>query len=191
MGQAIDNSPALWEQKKELRRLIASLKREHRATALCRSREIMERLEHHPVFQASDTVLLYHSLPDEVNTHEFVERWGGRKQLLLPVVVGDDLELRRYDGPSSMQVGAYGILEPVGENFTDYAAIGFVAVPGVAFDARGNRLGRGKGYYDRLLPRLTAAYKAGICFSFQLLPAIPTAPFDIRMDGIVTERQCW
>lgn len=104
---------------------------------------------------------------------------------MLPVVVGDDLELRVYTGPEDLATGSYSIEEPTGELFTDYAAIDFVAVPGVAFDNAGNRLGRGKGYYDRLLPRLTA-FKAGICFPFQLVKEVPTEPFDIRMDTIIT-----
>lgn len=97
-------------------------------------------------------VLLYYSLKDEVDTHEFVRKWSREKRILLPVVVGDDLELRVYTGPEDLATGSYGIEEPTGELFTDYAAIDFVAVPGVAFDNAGNRLGRGKGYYDRLLP---------------------------------------
>ena len=82
--------------------------------------------------------------------------------------------------------GIYGIAEPTGEIFTDYAAIEFIVVPGVAFDAKGNRLGRGKGYYDRLLPRIPSAYKAGICFPFQLVEEVPAESFDIRMDIIIT-----
>ena len=70
--------------------------------------------------------------------------------------------------------------------FTDYAAIDFIVVPGVAFDAKGNRLGRGKGYYDRLLPRIPSAYKAGICFPFQLVEEVPAESFDVRMDIIIT-----
>ena len=90
-----------------------------------------------------------------------------------------------HSGPEDLTTGSYGIEEPTGELFTDYAAIDFVAVPGVAFDNAGNRLGRGKGYYDRLLPRLTA-FKAGICFPFQLVKEVPAEPFDIRMDIIIT-----
>ena len=82
--------------------------------------------------------------------------------------------------------GVYGIEEPTGEAFTDYAAIDFIVVPGVAFDAKGNRLGRGKGYYDRLLPRIPTAYKAGICFPFQLVEEVPAESFDVRMDIIIT-----
>lgn len=147
---------------------------------------ILAALEAHPAFRAANTVLLYHSLKDEVDTHEFIKKWSGEKRILLPVVKGDDLELRIYTGPQDMKIGAYGIEEPVGETFTDYAEIDFIAVPGVAFDREGNRLGRGKGYYDRLLPRIPSAFKAGICFPFQLIDQVPTEPFDICMDIIIT-----
>lgn len=130
--------------------------------------------------------MLYHSLKDEVDTHAFIRKWSRKKRILLPVVVGDDLELRIYTGPEDMTIGAYGIKEPIGELFTDYAAIDFIAVPGVAFDRSGNRLGRGKGYYDRLLPRIPSAYKAGICFPFQLVEEVPAEAFDIRMDEVIT-----
>lgn len=150
---------------------------------------ILAALEAHPAFRAANTVLLYHSLKDEVDTHEFITKWSGEKRILLPVVKGDDLELRIYTGPQDMKTGAYGIEEPIGEIFTDYAAIDFIAVPGVAFDREGNRLGRGKGYYDRLLPRIPSAFKAGICFPFQLIDKVPTEPFDICMDIIITNNE--
>lgn len=148
----------------------------------------MAALEAHPAFGAARTVLLYHSLKDEVDTHAFIRKWGGSKLLLLPVVVGDDLELRRYTGPDDLAVGAYGIEEPVGEAFTDYASIDLVVVPGVAFDRNGNRLGRGRGYYDRLLPRIPAARKLGLCFPYQLLDEVPSEPLDVRMDEVLTLR---
>ena len=103
----------------------------------------------------------------------------------MPVVIGDDLELRVYTSPADLAIGAYGIEEPTGALFTDYATIDLVIVPGVAFDRDGNRLGRGKGYYDRLLPRIPSAYKVGICFPFQIVEEVPAEPFDIRMDEIM------
>lgn len=169
---------------------MASLKNLHKSTAAHRSQsaEILAALEAHPAFRAANTVLLYYSLPDEVDTHDFIGKWSTKKRILLPVVAGNDLELRVYTNPADLAVGAYGIGEPTGALFTDYAAIDFIAVPGVAFDRNGNRLGRGKGYYDRLLPRIPAAYKAGICFPFQIVEEIPAEPFDIRMDEIITQQ---
>lgn len=122
-----------------------------------------------------------------MDTHAFIQKWSREKRILLPVVVGDDLELRLYTGPEDLAIGAYGIEEPTGARFTDYTAIDLIIVPGVAFDRNGNRLGRGKGYYDRLLPRIPSAYKIGICFPFQVVEEVPAEPFDIRMDEIITQ----
>jgi len=151
------------------------------------SAKILAALEAHPAFRAANTILLYHSLKDEVDTHDFIEKWSRQKHILLPVVVEDNLELRTYTGPHDLHIGAYGIEEPSGEPFTDYAAIELAVIPGVAFGKDGNRLGRGKGYYDRLLPHLPAAYKIGICFPFQLVEEVPAEAFDIRMDEIIAQ----
>ena len=173
-------------EKSELRRQMAALKRCHSEQNRLLPVRIMKAVEEHPRFQEAETVLLYHSLNDEVDTHDFIRLWSGRKRILLPVVKGDELELRVYTSPQAMGTGAYGIEEPAGEAFTDYASIGFIAVPGVAFDRQGHRLGRGKGYYDRLLPHIPSAYKAGICFPYQIVESVPTGPFDICMNGIIT-----
>ena len=164
---------------------MAGLKTLHAASITQASADVLNRLEAHPVFQQAHTILIYHSLPDEVNTHDFIRKWSAHKQILLPVVIGDDLELRRYTGSADLKKGAYGIEEPVGEPFTDYDSIDLAIIPGVAFDTHGNRLGRGKGYYDRLLPRLPHTYKIGICFPFQLLEEIPTEALDVRMDEVL------
>ena len=142
-------------------------------------------LEAHPRWQTAHTVLLYYSLPDEVDTHGLIRRWAGRKQLILPVVQGDDLELRRYTGDNTLQTGAFHIAEPTGPPFTDYAQIDLAVIPGVAFDRQSNRLGRGKGYYDRLLPRLPDTYKIGLCLPGQLVDRLPAEAHDIRMDEVV------
>ena len=200
-GEAFPKAPAETEEevtkdnkdgkKKELRKLMASLKIRHASSTLqkLQSAKILAALEAHPAFRAATTVLLYHSLKDEVDTHAFIRKWSNEKRILLPVVIGDELELRLYTGPEDMATGTYGIEEPVGETFTDYADIDFIAVPGVAFDRKGNRLGRGKGYYDRLLPRIPAAYKAGICFPFQIVEEVPAEAFDICMDIIITSNE--
>ncbi|WP_414630820.1 5-formyltetrahydrofolate cyclo-ligase [Bacteroides sp. UBA939] len=166
---------------------MASLKTLNRDSFTHQSAEILAALEAHPAFRAARIVLLYYSLNDEVNTHEFIRKWSRKKQILLPVVVGNELELRFYTGPQDLTTGSYHIEEPTGERFTDYQAIDFAVIPGVAFDLAGNRLGRGKGYYDRLLP-LLPAFKAGICFPFQLMEEVPAEPFDIRMDTVITIR---
>ncbi len=132
------------------------------------------------------TVLLYHSLPDEVHTHELVatmSRMGYK--VLLPTVVGNDLELHEYVGEDSMRLSeSFGIQESYGPVFTDYAAIGIAFVPGMAFTSDGCRLGRGKGYYDRLLPRLRCPL-VGLAFPFQILDEIPCEVHDINMNEVI------
>lgn len=176
--------------KQQLRRYIAQEKKKHSSETLDQlSDRLLQQLEQHPRFRAARTLLLYHSLPDEVRTHTFIERWSREKHLILPAVLPDNtLELRHYTGPHDLRTGAYGISEPVGQLLADYRSIDLALIPGVAFDSHHNRLGRGKGYYDRLLPQLPA-YKIGLCFHFQLLDGpLPTEPTDIPMDEILTDQ---
>ena len=175
------------EQKKLLRKQIAlEKKKQHPETLVSSSRELLELLESHPRFIAARTVLLYYSLGDEVQTHSFVEKWHQSKKILLPVVVEDELELRHYTGKSCLQTGAFHIEEPTGETFTNFDEIELAVIPGVSFDSYGNRLGRGKGYYDKLLPKISS-YKIGICYNFQVIEMLPCEPFDIKMDEVWTE----
>lgn len=173
-------------RKKQLRKLIVEKRTALSAATLkAWSDEIMERLEQHPAFRAAHTVLLYHSMSDEVDTRAFIEKWSASKQILLPVVKEEELELRLYDPKNGFTAGTYGIMEPIGEPFVQHSEIDLAIIPGVAFDTFGHRLGRGKGYYDRLLP-LLQAYKIGICFPFQLLNEVPVEAFDVLMDEAIT-----
>lgn len=178
--------------KREWRALIAQRKKTYTPQQLDQwSSSLLAQLEDHPVFRRAQTILMYYSLPDEVQTHAFVERWNQSKRIILPVVKGDELELRLYQGKESLKKGAYGIEEPIGPLLTDsdYNEIALAIIPGVSFDAEGNRLGRGKGYYDRLLPQLSA-HKIGICFQFQVADSLPAETFDIQMDEVWTENGC-
>lgn len=132
-------------------------------------------------------MLLYNALPDEVDTSLLVETAVVmRKKILLPVVVGDDLELRVFGG--ELKTGAYGIQEPtdLDELFVDFEKIDLAVVPGMAFDKVGHRLGRGKGYYDKLLCQCTDLHKIGLCFDFQLLEDVPAEEHDIVMDEVLS-----
>lgn len=174
------------EDKQALRREV-----KHRklcADALQKKLEVerlWQQVERHPRFCEAQTVLLYYALPDEVPTQDFIEKWYKQKRILLPVVVGDDLELRLYSGSASMYEGSFHILEPEGVAFTDYAAIDLAIIPAVALDKVGHRLGRGKGYYDRLLSRLPYIYKIGIAYSFQFFPSLPSESHDILLDETI------
>lgn len=176
--------------KKELRKLIAEQKQRYSIRQTTEwSSSLFQKLEDHPLFVQADTILLYHSLPDEVNTRSFIERWYPQKRIVLPMVKGNELEFRYYEGKESLQAGAFGIEEPRGKVVQDLNEITLSIIPGVAFDRNGNRLGRGKGYYDRALSRLNS-HNIGVCFHFQLLPHIPTETTDHPMHEVWTEQGC-
>lgn len=173
--------------KKGLREWITSEKKKHEATELKqKSVRLLSALEQSARFQNAKTILLYYSLPDEVYTHDFIDKWYTKKNILLPVVTNNDLELREYTGPNCLHLGTFHIEEPKGEAFIDYRQIDLAIIPGVAFDTHKHRLGRGRGYYDRLLPKLPT-YNIGICFSFQICTEVPIETFDKTMDEVWTE----
>lgn len=227
------------------------------------SAQIMHALEELPEFQTAKCVLLYWSLPQEVATHDFVERWYLRKQILLPVMHGEGLLLRPFTGRNNMVQRRFGVWEPVdptdstteisspdqsestvntlpdpssatspdteharnffgiahqaeksnihlceststnkaaakdnqsthisakqtvpSDSHTDMLQPDLIIVPGVGFSPRGERLGHGKGFYDRLLAE-TPAIKVGICFELQLFDRLATQPHDIPMDKLL------
>ncbi len=148
---------------------------------------IMRRLTVHPKIKNSSTIMMYYSLDDEVFTHEVIDQLVSEgKKILLPAVISDtEMELRCYEGPQDLVGGFFHIMEPIGKKFSDYAQIEVAVVPGMGFDSRCNRLGRGKGYYDRFLPLLPNAYKLGVCFDFQKMPGIPADTNDIKVDEVI------
>lgn len=172
--------------RKQMRDLKRQLSPEEK---LRRSKAILHRLEPLPLFAEAKVVLLYWSMADEVQTHDFVNKWYKDKVVLLPCVQGDDLVLRQYSGPDCMVAGEqFGIGEPQGPEWTDLDNVDLIIVPGVAFDRLGNRMGRGRGFYDRLLKSTPNAVKVGVAFDFQLLDKIPVEPHDVPMDCVLSEQ---
>jgi 5-formyltetrahydrofolate cyclo-ligase len=178
------------DEKKEVRRKVRELKRmlspEEREIASTRIFSLLEELEH---FRSAKTILVYWSLDDEVQTHSTAKKWSAEKKILLPVVYNEILLIREFSGEHNLKKSEkLTLMEPAGNNFTLMDQIDLAVVPGMAFDRNYNRLGRGKGYYDKLLPNLTKAFKIGVCFDTQLFEGIPVEKYDIKMDMIITEK---
>lgn len=148
--------------------------------------EVFARLENTAAFMLAEKILMYHSLPDELPTRRFLAKWKERKHFYLPRVNGVNLDILPYD-ESKLELGSFHIEEPSGNDTVDVADIEMVVVPAVAYDARGNRLGRGKGFYDRFLAS-TPAVKVGVGYDFQLLDEIPAEPHDVPMDIVITQK---
>lgn len=148
--------------------------------------EVFSRLEKTAAFMMADTILMYHSLPDELQTVSFLRKWNGKKRFFLPRVNGVNLDLLPYD-ESRLELGSFHIEEPTGNDVADVDDIELMIIPAVAFDRNGNRLGRGKGFYDRLLAT-SRATKIGVGYDFQLLDSIPAEPHDVAMDMVITQK---
>lgn len=145
---------------------------------------VFKHLESLDVFKNAENILIYNSLPDELSTREFIYRWYSRKSLFLPRVNGNDLEILPFE-PDNIQTGAFQIEEPSGNNIVDLDLIDLIIVPAVALDRNGNRVGRGKGYYDRLLTYANSI-KIGVCYDFQLFDCIDAESHDIPLDIVIT-----
>lgn len=172
-------------RKEDLRRQIQQIKRQFTPQQLEElSLPIINRLR--PMLAEAQTIMAYYSLPDEVCTHSLIDHLVDEdRTVLLPKVTGpDSMEVRRYTSCSDLYEGAFHILEPVGELFTDYSSIDIVLVPGMAFDAAGHRLGRGRGYYDRFLHSCSAR-TIGVCFDFQKVEEVPSDVHDIAVDVVI------
>ncbi len=148
--------------------------------------EVFDQLEKTAAFLLADRILMYHSLPDELSTHRFLNKWHGKKNFYLPRVNGVNLEILPYD-ESRLELGAFHIEEPTGNNIVPAEDIELIIVPAVAYDRSGNRLGRGKGFYDRLLAT-TKATKVGVGYEFQIVDEIPAEPHDVKMDMVITQK---
>lgn len=128
------------------------------------------------------SVCAYSPLPDEPR---ILDPWPGEKQIALPVVVGDRIFPKWVSGLQDLNLGAFGILEPLPEAASAGTEFDLILVPGRAFDRQGGRLGRGKGYYDRFLGS-TTGYRIGVCFDYQIVDEIPREAHDVKMDAVVT-----
>ncbi|MDE6234205.1 MAG: 5-formyltetrahydrofolate cyclo-ligase [Muribaculaceae bacterium] len=173
-------------EKSDIRRKIKAMRQMlSDAERISAAEEVFNRLEQTAAFLMADKVLMYHSLPDELSTHAFLKKWGSRKRFYLPRVNGVNLDILPYD-ESRLELGSFHIEEPTGNDTVDADEIELIVVPAVAYDRRGNRLGRGKGFYDRLLSSARAT-KIGVGYEFQLVDEIPAEPHDVPMDYVITQ----
>lgn len=173
--------------KKELRAKVKMMRRMLTDTEKKRAaQEVFSRLEKTAAFLMANNILMYHSLPDELSTIEFLNKWSAKKHFFLPRVNGVNLDILPYDR-QRLELGSFHIEEPTGDDLADPASIELIVTPGVAYDRKGNRIGRGKGYYDRLLKE-TRATKIGVAYHFQLSDEeIEVEEHDVPVDMVITD----
>lgn len=160
-----------------------------------RSGRIWDRALLLPEVAAAKTLLCYLDVRTEVQTRQFLPALAARGlTLAVPFCVGDDLHLFHFERADELVVGVFGVLEPHGdlrlliEKQIDPAVVDVAFIPGVAFDRAGNRLGYGRGYFDRLLAELRDdCVRIGLAFACQVVDVVPAENHDERVDRIVTD----
>ena len=151
-------------------------------------RKILELEE----FKESNIIALYKSIGSEVDTSELIEysiTLG--KTIVLPKVEEDELKFYKINGINERLVKSkFGIKEPLGEKekYIDNSYIDLVIVPGISFDLNKNRLGFGKGFYDRFLSKKDFN-SIGISFEEQVVDNIPTQSNDIKVKKVITDKR--
>ena len=174
------------EQKRAARGAVRQqLQRLSAAEVAAKSEAVWRQVESLEELRRASTVLVYASLPDEVQTQDFIRRHGEHLRLLLPIVAGKALLIGEATG--LQRINRFGVLEPA-QPLREIPPVDVALIPGVAFDRQNNRLGRGKGYYDRLLSSV-GAYKVGVCFGCQLLEHVPHDAHDVKMDRVVWDSE--
>lgn len=151
--------------------------------------KIVTQIQTLDAFKTAERIALYKAIAGEVDLETlFSACWDMGKHTYVPVFNSSQkiYELAKITADSGYITGNYGIQEPKNACLVPVSEMDLIIVPGVAFDANGNRMGRGGGYYDRMLDGFRGT-KAAVAFDFQLFSTIPHEATDIPVNYIVTE----
>jgi 5-formyltetrahydrofolate cyclo-ligase len=153
------------------------------------SAAMVSRLVGIPPFRAAKTILLFAPLRGEPALAEAMntaDGWGARAFLPRFNLKSGQYEAAACRSSDRTVIGPFGVLEPdAGCPSIPLNQLDLVLVPGLAFDSAGRRLGRGKGFYDRLLAEVRG-HKCGAAFDAQIVAEVPEEPHDVRVDSILT-----
>jgi 5-formyltetrahydrofolate cyclo-ligase len=183
------------EQKTEIRKktldLRNSLAPEVRAL---KGHAISRSLENTELFQDADHILFYYAFGSEVDTIPLINKWITEKKIYLPKLDAEgNLMALPFTGFETMTQNNYHIPEPLEHAGTRRfeKKLDLIIVPGVAFDPAGNRIGMGKGYYDRYLGANKTVPRIALCYSEQVLDEVPKADYDETVDLIITDQKIY
>ena len=163
----------------EARRFLSGLDSDRRRAE---GQKILSHLRSWDAWVAARTVCAFTALPSEP---DLLTPWPDGKKIILPRVVGSKMRLHLVDHSEMLVAGSFGILEPAPSAPLASAKADIIFVPGLAFDRSGVRLGRGGGYYDRLLTDFEGL-RVGVCFEESVLEQIPSESHDACMDFLIT-----
>jgi 5-formyltetrahydrofolate cyclo-ligase len=179
--------PSLEEQKRALRAEVrARMPKSGSPEMVAMSVAAQQRLAAAAVASGAQVIALYRALPSECGTASLAaELQVARRAVCYPVVTPGDRVLRFRKSAGVFVAGALGIEEPTGAPVA-LAEIDLLVVPAIAADAKGRRIGRGKGYYDATLAEYRGSSVA-LLFESQLVPEVPVGEHDRRVGALCTE----
>jgi 5-formyltetrahydrofolate cyclo-ligase len=185
--------PSMRESKNSLRAAaLAQRALLSRAESLSRSRSIQAKALQFLPYLAHRSVAVYSPIQNEVETADIRDHaLATGKRVFYPRCTAENvLELIEIGSVTELASGRFGILEPTGQRrlSKDQEEL-VVFVPGVAFDLQGNRLGRGKGWYDRLIEKLSRATFVALAYDFQIVDEVPSEEWDQKVHYLITERR--
>ncbi|MDD5686241.1 MAG: 5-formyltetrahydrofolate cyclo-ligase [Elusimicrobia bacterium] len=178
--------------KQDIRKKILAIREEiNKKEVDVNSEKILKKLFKLREFCDARRVSFYVSFKNEVDTRKMIESsLKLKKDVFLPKIVKNKLMLVKIKDLKNLVSGKYGILEPEtkGNNLKNNFNLDAVIVPGVVFDKQCNRIGFGKGYFDKFLKNISTV-KIGLSHSFQVLKRIPVSEKDVPMDFVITEKR--
>jgi 5-formyltetrahydrofolate cyclo-ligase len=179
------------ELRGRMRAVLRSLAPEERRAA---EAEIARRIWTVPEIAGARTLLLYASLPEEAGTDAVAEEARRRGIVLVyPRCLADrSMTLHAVDSADALRPGRYGIREPDADAcpVRRVEEVDAALIPGLAWDRAGHRLGRGAGYYDRLLADTRwRGFRCGFFFAAQEADAVPHDAHDVPLHAVVTDRE--
>jgi 5-formyltetrahydrofolate cyclo-ligase len=169
-------------------KILLKLERQKEEERVRKSELIKRKLFKSSIFKKAKRVMFYVSFSGEVKTEDMIkEAKSIGKMVAIPVCISNRaIKACALEKNARLQKGPYGISEPVVKSWVKLKDLDLVIVPGLVFDGKGLRLGRGKGYYDRFLKRLPKKTSTiGLAFSFQILPHIPATATDVSVDRVI------
>ncbi len=178
--------------KNEIRAIMKKRRRDTPPDVLLKlSARICTRLIETSLFKEAGSIWCYVPLPGEVDTTAlFRAAWAGNKTAAAPKVTPDGLRFHVIRSFSDLTEGHFHVREPEGgEIAEDDSAL--IILPGLSFDKKGNRIGYGKGYYDRFLSSHPGLRTAGAAFDFSVMDDLPHKESDVRADIVVTESRIY
>jgi 5-formyltetrahydrofolate cyclo-ligase len=182
-----DTDSAKRDMRKQMLGIRRALSLEQKVAA---DRRIAEQLLGRVEVAAAQTICIYLSLSEEVDTKFIIaELFARKKTVVVPKVVGVHLELEAITTLDDLNVGAFGILEPTSSARAAHSPdVDLYIVPGIAFDEEGFRVGWGKGYYDKLLAG-TSVPRIGLAYTVQLIAQVPHTSYDVPMTVVITDKR--